>query len=175
MTMVVDSSQWTGKPEEGAQPPILWGEYADEATRDAALETLRRYAAPQRRGEAGVAANAGQVEPPDVDPRGAEARTLRQNAVGMAMAGTAMAAAGVVIATGGAALPAVAAAAVAGAATGAAGEAIGVAAAPDTQPAAAPPATARGPVIGLHIPDAERRELAERLLRETGARRTFTG
>jgi hypothetical protein len=177
MTIVVDSSQWTGQPEQ-KPGPIMWGEFPNEAARDAALEILREGGAsrPGEPAKLDVADNAGQVEPPDEKPAEASQRNLRQGAVGMAMAGTAMAAAGLVIASGGALLPAVAAAAAAGTASGAVGEAIGHAAAPNTderdREPVAPPAS-RGPVIGIHADDTETRTRAEALLREAGANRVF--
>ncbi len=111
---------------------------------------------------------------PDEHPAETGRRNVRQNLVGMAMAGSAMAAAGLVIATGGAALPAVAAAAAAGVASGAAGEAIGAAADPGTESGAPPvPPAANGPLIGLQAPDDEARTRAEAALRAAGARRIF--
>ncbi|MGG5811876.1 hypothetical protein [Falsiroseomonas sp. CW058] len=183
MAIVVDSSQWTGERDETPLAiPVVWGEFADEAARDNAMARLRAAgardpgleAAPAGVAPAGIAANEGQVGPPDENPEQADRRNLRQNAVGIAMAGSAMAAAGIVIATGGAALPAVAAAAAAGVASGAVGEAIGNAAAPATDSGRAmDPPVADGPVIGLQAPDAETRARVEQLLREAGARRVF--
>jgi hypothetical protein len=168
MTIVVDSSQWTGEPERGGVP-VVWGEFASPEARDTALARLRRLGV-RREGEAALdlPANAGQVEPPDENPEEADQRTLRQSYVGLAMAGSAMAAAGLVIASGGAALPAAAAAMAAGAASGTIGEAIGHAAAPEAEPAkAVPPIT--GPVIGLVADDARKQGRAAALLREAGA------
>jgi hypothetical protein len=182
MAIVVDSSQWTGQRDETPLAvPVVWGEFADEAARDAAMARLRAAGArdhgvedaPGDVAPAGIAANEGQVDQPDEHPEEASRRNLRQNAVGIAMAGSAMAAAGVVIATGGAALPAVAAAAVAGGAAGAVGEAIGNAAPVAEDPHQLPPPVARGPVIGLQAPDAATRERVEALLREAGAERVF--
>ncbi len=175
MTIVVDSSQWTGQP--GDKPgPIVWGEFPSEAARDAALEALRAGGA-SRPGELDrldIPDNAGQVAPPDEKPVEASHRNIRQAGVGLAMASTAMAAAGLVIASGGAVLPAVAAAAAAGTASGAVGEAIGHAAAPNTDESEGGAASAtHGPLIGIHADDAETRTRAEALLREAGASRIF--
>jgi len=168
MTIVVDSSQWTGEPETG-QAPVVWGEFASAEARDAALARLRDLGI-RRQGETAldVPVNAGQVAPPDENPQEADQRTLRQNYVGLAMAGTAMAAAGLVIASGGAALPAAAAAMAAGAASGTIGEAIGHAAAPDAAPAPRLPPVS-GPVLGLVADDKEKQGRAAALLREAGA------
>jgi hypothetical protein len=183
----VDSSQWTGQRDETPLAvPVVWGEFADEAARDAAAERLRQAGArdsgtiPAAQ-EGGVAppkraVNEGQVEPPDEHPKEANIRNQRQLEVGTAMAATSMAAAGLVIATGGAALPALAAAAAAGAATAAVGEPVADAIAtqsgqkPDEEQPV-PPARLDGPVLGLQAPDAETRARAESLLREAGARR----
>jgi hypothetical protein len=180
MTIVVDSSQWTGSSDDAPLAvPVVWGEFADDAAREAALARLRDAGARDHGTDPGTpappvaASNEGQVDQPDEHPQQTERRSLRQNAVGIAMAGSAMAAAGIVIATGGAALPAVAAAAVAGAGAGAVGEAVGNAAAPATDSGMVEPPVANGPVIGLHAPDSATRERAERLLREAGAVRVF--
>jgi hypothetical protein len=186
MAITVDSSQWTGERDDTPLAvPLVWGEFADDAAREAALVRLR--AAGARDQETGAvpsaatggvappveAANEGQVEPPDENPEQADRRNLRQNAVGIAMAGSAMAAAGIVIATGGAALPAVVAAAAAGLTAGAVGETVGNAVAPtESEPEDLPP-PADGPVIGLRAPDAATRARAESLLKEVGARRVF--
>jgi hypothetical protein len=185
MAITVDSSQWTGERDDTPLPvPVVWGEFENEAARDAALAQLRAGGARDSDGPVATsdvavtperAANENQVPLPDENPKGADARNLRQNVVGIAMASSAMAAAGIVIATGGAALPAVAAAAAAGGAAGLAGEAIGNAATPtssDRKPAVPAPVS-DGPVIGLQAPDDETRTRAERLLREAGARRVF--
>jgi hypothetical protein len=182
MAITVDSSQWTGSQDDTPLAvPVVWGEFENEAARNNAMAQLQAAGARQGGTPAGPAgttpeeaANQDQVSPPDEHPRQAEARNLRQNAVGMAMAGSAMAAAGIVIATGGAALPAVAAAAAAGAASGAVGEAIGAATAPtsDGNAPVEPPAL-DGPVIGLQAPDAETQARAEKLLRDAGARRVY--
>jgi hypothetical protein len=180
MAITVDSSQWTG--QRGDTPPavpVVWGEFADVAARDAAALRLREAGArdadapsagPQR------AANAGQVDPPDEHPREADIRNQRQLHVGTTMAATSMAAAGLVIATGGAALPAIAAAAAAGAVTAAVGEPIAdqLASQATEQPEKDRPAPAprpEGPVLGLHAPDDQTRAQAETLLREAGALR----
>jgi hypothetical protein len=183
MAITVDSSQWTGERDDTPLPvPVVWGEFENEAARDAAMAQLRASGA-QDHGMGAApshvavtpehASNENQVPAPDENPKGADSRNLRQNAVGIAMASTAMAAAGIVIATGGAALPAVAAAAAAGGVTGVAGEAIGNAMAPKHESEGVQPPLADGPVIGLQAPDAETRQRAEQLLREAGARRVF--
>ena len=195
MAITVDSSQWTGQRDDTPLAvPVIWGEFESEAARDDALVRLRAAGArmPSDRPDAaeagrsggfaapgGVtppvrAANAAQVPLPDAHPAETGRRTLRQGAVGIAMAGSAMAAAGLVIATGGAALPAVAAAAAAGTAAGAVGEGIATAADPGREARQdVPQPAADGPVIGLQAPDAETRQRAERLLQEVGARRVF--
>lgn len=180
MAIVVDSSQWTGSSDDTPLAvPVVWGEFADEAARDAAMARLRAAGARDHVAEPDApappvhAANEGQVDQPDEHPEQTERRSLRQNAVGIAMAGSAMAAAGIVIATGGAALPAVAAAAAAGAGAGAVGEAIGNAAAPNDDGGMVDAPAASGPVIGLQAPDSDTRARAERLLREAGAQRVF--
>jgi hypothetical protein len=184
MAITVDSSQWTGERDDAPLPvPIVWGEFENAAAQEAALARLRAHGAtdpgtaPAPGGVAVTparASNENQVPAPDVDPKGADARNLRQNAVGIATASTSMLAAGIVIATGGAALPAVAAAAAAGGATLAAGEVIGNAASPATETSARVEAPATdGPVIGLQAPDEATRSRAEQLLREAGARRVF--
>lgn len=185
MAITVDSSQWTGERDETPLAvPVVWGEFADDAAKDAALAQLRQAGA-RRHDEtpagpgisADRAANEGQVEAPDVDPKGADIRTQRQLHVGTVMAATSMAAAGLVIATGGTALPAVAAAVAAGAATAAVGEPVASAAAPQSGDpaggAAVEPPRADGPVIGLQAPDDATRERAEQALRDAGARRVF--
>jgi hypothetical protein len=187
MAITVDSSQWTGQRDETPLAvPVVWGEFADEAARDAAALRLREAGArdagstpaapaggvmPPRR-----AANEGQVDAPDEHPKEADIRNQRQLHVGTTMAATSMAAAGLVIATGGAVLPAVAAAAAAGAVTAAVGEPIADALTPQStqktdEERPAPPARLDGPVLGLQAPDAETRARAESLLREVGARR----
>lgn len=203
MAIVVDSSQWTGERDDTPLAvPIVWGEFESEAARDGAMARLREAGARHHGEEPGAdeagraggatipvapaasaggvvppvaAANEGQVDEPDEHPEQADRRNLRQNAVGIAMAGSAMAAAGIVIATGGAALPAVAAAAAAGVGAGAVGEAVGNAAASGSEGTApvTPPVAAEGPVIGLQAPDAETRRRAEQLLHEAGARRVL--
>ncbi len=186
MAIVVDSSQWTGERDDTPLAvPVVWGEFESGIARDNALSRLRAAGARDHEGPAPAtttmtppveASNEGQVGPADEHPEQADRRNLRQNAVGIAMAGSAMAAAGIVIATGGAALPAIAAAAATGAGVGAVGETIGNVTAGGTTDSGGgltPPATAEGPVIGLQAPDQESRERAERLLREAGARRIF--
>jgi hypothetical protein len=186
MAIVVDSSQWTGQRDDTPLAvPVVWGEFESGIARDNALSRLRSAGAQDHEGPAPSTAgmtppveatNQGQVPAPDEHPEQASRRNLRQNAVGIAMAGSAMAAAGLVIATGGAALPAVAAAAATGAGVGAVGETVGNAAATgstDSGGAIEPPATAQGPVIGLQAPNQEARERAEQLLREVGAKRVF--
>jgi len=167
MTIVVDSSQWTGEPERGGMP-VVWGEFASPEARDAALARLRELGL-RRQGaaELDVPVNAGQVEPPDENPQDADRRSLRQGYVGLAMAGSAMAAAGLVIASGGAALPAAAA-------SGTLGEAIGHATAPDAEPAGPVPPVG-GPALGLVADDAEKQGRAALLLREVGAVRIVMG
>lgn len=174
MTIVVDSSQWTGEPERGGMP-VVWGEFASPEARDAALARLRELGL-RRQGaaELDVPVNAGQVEPPDENPQDADRRSLRQGYVGLAMAGSAMAAAGLVIASGGAALPAAAAATAAAAASGTLGEAIGHATAPDAEPAGPVPPVG-GPALGLVADDAEKQGRAAALLREVGAVRIVMG
>jgi hypothetical protein len=183
MAITVDSSQWTGQPDETPLAvPVVWGEFENEAARDVGRARLIEAGAhdPATSGSAAAtapptpAANQDQVGMPDEHPAETGRRNVRQNVVGIAMAGSAMAAAGLIIATGGAALPAVAAAAAAGAVTGAAGEAIGTAVDPGTEAAAPPsPPAAEGPLIGLQAPDAESRLRAEAALRAAGARRVF--
>lgn len=188
MAITVDSSQWTGERDEAPLAvPIVWGEFADAAGRDAAAERLRAAGAhdPAHAADAAAggvteprpAANEGQVSPPDEHPKQADRRTQRQLHVGTAMAATSMAAAGLVISTGGAVLPAVAAAAAAGAVTAAVGKPLADAVTPQSaekpQAAHAPPPRAGGPVLGLQAPDADTRARAEQLLREVGARRVF--
>jgi hypothetical protein len=181
MAITVDSSQWTGQPDDTPLAvPVVWGEFENEAARDAGRARLIEAGAHDPATSAGPAAppvqaaNEDQVDMPDEHPAEAGRRNVRQNVVGIAMAGSAMAAAGLVIATGGAALPAAAAAAAAGVATGATGGAIGTAVDPGTEAAEPPsPPPADGPLIGLQAPDGETRAQAEAALREAGARRVF--
>lgn len=179
MAITVDSSQWTGQ-EDTTPPavPVVWGEFENEAARDAAIAQLRAGGA---RDEVG-STNAAQpeppavnetVDPPDENPEQADRRNQRQLGVGTAMAATSMAAAGIVIASGGALLPAVAAAAAAGAGTGAVGEVVANAVAPREAETHAPPPEAHGPVIGLRAPDETARRQAEEALHAVGARRVF--
>lgn len=186
MPITVDSSQWTGQPDD--QPlavPVVWGEFESEAARDAARARLQEAGAREQGLETapstmpgpGAADNAAQVDVPDENPKQADARNQRQLHVGTASAATSMAAAGIVIATGGAALPAVAAAAAAGLGTAAVGTAVGTSLSPGPDgprtggEAPMEPVGMDGPVIGLQAPDAATRERAERLLREAGAQR----
>jgi hypothetical protein len=164
MAITVDSSQWTGQPDDTPLAvPVVWGEFEDEAARDAGRDRLIEAGARDPATAAGEAAppapaaNQDQVDMPDEHPAETGRRNVRQNVVGIAMAGTA-----------------VAAAAAAGAATGAAGEAVGAAMDPGTEAAepASPPA-AEGPLLGLQAPDAETRARAESALRTAGARRVF--
>ena len=179
MAITVDSSQWTGEQDSPAPSvPVVWGEFADEAARDAAIARLRQSGAEEEAATTGAAtaekpASNRQVSPPDEHPEEADRRNQRQLGIGTAMAATSMAAAGLVIASGGALLPAVAAAAAAGAGTGAVGSAIATAAAPEVSEEAVAPPVASGPVIGLRLPDPGKREHAEALLRDVGARRVF--
>ncbi|MBU8539049.1 hypothetical protein [Falsiroseomonas tokyonensis] len=165
MAITVDSSQWTGESSEAKGPPVVWGEFADEATRDAAILRLREL------GQAdNTPATDGDrpLDQPDEDPEGADLRNRRQLGVGIGMAASAMGAAGLVIATGGALLPAVAAAAAAGAGAGVAGEAVAAAVTDEpTTPTRLPPSD--GPLIGLRAPDEATRKAAETALRELGA------
>ena len=179
MAITVDSSQWTG--EQGAEAPavaVVWGEFPDEAARDAAEAMLRQSGAENEVGASGAAtpeppASNRQVAPPDENSEDADRRNQRQLGIGTAMAATSMAAAGLVIASGGALLPAVAAAAAAGAGTGAIGSAVATAAAPEEAAAPVAPPVATGPVIGLRLPDPSKRADAEALLRRVGASRVF--
>jgi hypothetical protein len=182
MAIVVNSDQWTGETDNTPlAAPIVWGEFADRAALDRAVERIEAEGSFRRGDEVGPGArpgpadNAQQVAPPDEDPLGADARNRRQLGVGLATAATSMAAAGIVIATGGAALPAVAAAAAAGGATAAAGEAVGVATDPASSgnPADASRPVMSGPAVGLRADTAERRSKAEELLRACGAGRVW--
>lgn len=179
MAITVDSSQWTGQADDKPLAvPVVWGEFADEATRDAAIARLRDAGTRDEVGgteEAQPEAPAvnDHLDPPDEHPGESNRRNQRQLGVGTAMAATSMAAAGLVIASGGALLPAVAAAAAAGAGTGAVGEAVANAMTPAEPDAHAPPPDATGPVIGLRAPDDTARREAEAALRAAGARRVF--
>lgn len=179
MTITVDSSQWTGQSDAKAPAvPVVWGEFADEAARDAAIARLRSGGARDEHADSEAAtpeapADNDQVDPPDENPEEANRRNQRQLGVGTAMAATSMAAAGLVIASGGALLPAVAAAAAAGAGTGAVGEAVANAVTPGDDSEPVEPPRADGPVVGLRAPDAASRQRAEELLRNAGARRVF--
>jgi hypothetical protein len=180
MAITVDSSQWTGEADTTPLAiPVVWGEFANDNARDEALQRLQGAGA-QMEGAGDIvpptqAANEGQVPPPDVNPEGAEQRNLRQNFVGIGMAGTAMAAAGVVIASGGTLLPAVAAAAAAGAGTAAVGETLGNATTNQDGHVTEhrEQHRKRGPLIGLKAPDQVARDRAMRLLREVGANDVF--
>lgn len=179
MAITVDSSQWTGQSDETPLAvPIVWGEFASEAARDAAIARLREGGVEDEVGETGAAtpespATNNKLDAPDDHPQESNRRNQRQLGVGTAMAATSMAAAGLVIASGGALLPAVAAAAAAGVGTGAAGEALASAVTPATDEATVAPPTASGPVIGLRARDDEARRGAEAMLRELGASRVF--
>jgi len=166
MAIKVDSSQWTGESGGVKAMPVVWGEFADEASRDAAVAQLR--------GE-GVRHSAATTDPnppvdqPDEDPEGADLRNRRQLGVGVAMAASAMGAAGLVVASGGALLPAVIAAAAAGTGAGVAGEAVAsaVSETPEESTQRLPPSDA--PAIGLRAPDEATQHAAESTLRELGA------
>lgn len=165
MAIRVDSSQWTGEPNESSATPVVWGEFADEASRDTAAMRLR---------SAGARRNGDTTDPdrpldqPDENPEEADLRNRRQLGVGMAMTASAIGAAGLVVASGGALLPAILAAAAAGAGAGVAGEAV-AAAVSDTpwETTRTPPSNA--PLIGLRAPDETSRQAAEKALREVGA------
>jgi hypothetical protein len=180
MAITVDSSQWTGEADTSPLAiPVVWGEFANDNARDEAMRQLQGAGA-QVEGAADIvpptqATNEGQVPPPDVNPEGAEQRNLRQNFVGIGMAGTAMAAAGIVIASGGTLLPAVAAAAAAGAGTAAVGETLGNATTNQHGHVTEHREhhRQRGPLIGLRAPDQVTRDRAMRLLREMGANDVF--
>lgn len=179
MAITVDSSQWTGQSDETPPAvPVVWGEFENEAARDAAIARLRGAGAQDEVGGTEAAtpeapATNETVDPPDEHPEESNRRNQRQLGVGTAMAATSMAAAGIVIASGGALLPAVVAAAAAGAGTGAVGEAVASAVTPDTPDTTVAPPEASGPVIGLRAPDAAARESAEAALHAVGARRVF--
>ncbi|WP_439551514.1 hypothetical protein [Falsiroseomonas sp.] len=179
MAITVDSSQWTGQSDDKPPAvPVVWGEFADEAARDAAMAQLRAGGARDEVGATEAAtpeapAMNDQVDPPDEHPEQADRRNQRQLGVGTAMAATSMAAAGIVIASGGALLPAIAAAAAAGAGTGAVGEAVANAVAPAATETHEPPPDAAGPVIGLRAPDDTARRQAEEALQALGAQRIF--
>ncbi|WP_439598973.1 hypothetical protein [Falsiroseomonas sp.] len=165
MAITVDSSQWTGESDEAKAPPVVWGEFADEATRDAAIARLKSEGA-QR--SSPTTDRDAPLDQPDEDPEGADLRNRRQLGVGMGMAASAMGAAGLVIASGGALLPAVVAAAAAGAGAGVAGEAVSAAVTDEpSEPSRLPPSN--GPLIGLRAPDEAARQAAEAALRELGA------
>ena len=168
MAITVDSSQWTGESDAHAAP-VVWGEFADEATRDAAIDRLRSEGALR----AGTTTDTDRpLDQPDENPEEADLRNRRQLGVGVAMAASAMGAAGLVIATGGALLPAVAAAAAAGTGAGVAGEAVAAVVTSDpAQQMRLPPTD--GPLIGLRAPDEATRHAAETRLRELGALRVI--
>ncbi|NKE46428.1 hypothetical protein HB662_16720 [Roseomonas frigidaquae] len=169
MAIKVDSSQWTGESGDTRTTPVVWGEFADETTRDAAIARLRSEGT-QRNG--GTTDPDRPVDQPDEHPEEADLRNRRQLGVGVAMAASAMGAAGLVVASGGALLPAVAAAAAAGTGAGVAGEAV-AAAVSDTPEEATrlPPNDA--PLIGLRAPDEATQHAAETKLRELGAIRVI--
>ncbi|HYZ33122.1 MAG TPA: hypothetical protein VE684_12680, partial [Crenalkalicoccus sp.] len=96
MTIVVDSSQWTGEYDDRRLTgPIVWGAFPDRAALDQAAARVREEAwfgeaNPEvGEGDPGRADNE-QVITPDTDPVGADRRNLRQNLVGTAMASTSM-------------------------------------------------------------------------------------
>ncbi len=169
MAIKVDSSQWTGESGGAKATPVVWGEFADDAARDAAAARLQ--------GE-GTARNGHTTDPdrpldqPDEDPEGADLRNRRQLGVGVAMAASAMGAAGLVVASGGALLPAVVAAAAAGTGAGVAGEAVAAAVTEEPETALRlPPSDA--PLIGLRAPDEATQSAAQTRLRELGAIRVI--
>ncbi|MBU8544024.1 MULTISPECIES: hypothetical protein [Roseomonadaceae] len=166
MAITVNSSQWTGESSESAKGvPVVWGEFASDAARDAAIAHLKADGAKR---QTPTTDTDRPVSPPDENPEEADLRNRRQLGVGMSMAATAMGAAGLVIASGGALLPAVAAAAAAGAGAGLAGEAVAGAVTEDQQEGARlPPSDA--PLIGLRAPDEATRHAAEAALRDAGA------
>lgn len=178
MPIVVDSSQWTGEHDD-ARPatPIVWGEFADRDALDRAQERLRGEAwfrdTTQGGERAPGPADNDQVITPDEHPKQADARNLRQNAVGIGAASTAMLAAGVVIATGGAALPAVGAAAAAGGMTALGGEAVGKSLEPKESGRGPQTMGEAGPALGIRAATEEVRDRAEAFLREAGAQRTW--
>jgi hypothetical protein len=167
MAITVNSSQWTGESGDsgGKAAPVVWGEFASDAARDAAIAELRAEGA---RRQQPTTDTDRPVNPPDEDSEGADLRNRRQLGVGMSMAATAMGAAGLVIASGGALLPAVAAAAAAGAGAGIAGEAVAAAVTDDDAVETRLPPN-DGPLIGLRAPDEATRHAAEAALRELGA------
>ena len=180
MAIVADSSQWTGEYDHTSHAgPVVWGEFEDRATLDSAaaklqaeawFRELQARAAPQ--GER--PADNDQVITPDENPKGADARNLRQNFVGIGTASTSMLAAGIVIATGGAALPAVAAAAAAGAATLAVGETAGAAASPSDSGNRPEEVTkSAGPSLGIQAQTEAEKAEAQRFLESQGARRVW--
>lgn len=180
MAIVADSSQWTGEYDHTSHAgPVVWGEFADRSGLDSAVaklqaeewfRALQARAAPQ----AETPADNDQVITPDENPKGADARNLRQNFVGIGTASTSMLAAGIVIATGGAALPAVAAAAAAGAATMAVGETAGAAASP-TDSGRRPDEVVKtdGPTLGIQAQTEEEKAEAQCFLQSNGARRVW--
>lgn len=178
----VDSSAWTGvKADDDSQPamptgsPQVCGEFHSQEKFEAAMQRLEgstfQHADFSLRvpGREDVRLDSTKEEPLRED----EARNLRTLGVSTASVSAAFAAAGLVVATGGAALPAVAAAAAAGGATAAAGEAVGQAAAPGGKPPQAQAAETTGVILMVHAPTPERRELAERVLKEEGATRVW--
>jgi hypothetical protein len=174
MPITVDSSQWTGESDDAPKAgSIVWGEFADRAALDRAVERLpaEEWFRQAHGGRAGAPADNTQVDPPDTDPEGANRRNLRQNFVGIGTAATSMLAAGAVIATGGAALPAVAAAAAAGTATAAVGEAMGTALPVDR--GAAGSVQSAGPALGIRAETDDARSAAEGFLKASGARRVW--
>jgi hypothetical protein len=180
MAIVADSSQWTGEYDHTPQSgPVVWGEFEDRSALDSAAAKLQAeewFRALQSRcaPQAERPADNDQVITPDENPKGTDARNLRQNFVGTATASTSMLAAGIVIATGGAALPAVAAAAAAGAATLAVGETAGAAASPsDSGRRPDEVVKAEGPSLGIRAGTEEEKAEAQRFLQSQGARRVW--
>jgi hypothetical protein len=183
MTIVVESSQWTGEYDDAPLgSPIVWGEFPNRETLDSVAARLqsepwfRDTTARMEAGKHGLADN-DQLIMPDENPAGTDARNLRQNFVGLAAASTSMLAAGIVISTGGAALPAVAAAVAAGVATAAVGEAAGLSLNPTGtgQPTEGRKEADRadGPALGIHVDTDDACGMAEAFLQSAGARRVW--
>ncbi len=184
MTIEVDSTQWTGQPDDHPMAsPIVWGEFAERAALDRAAERLqqqdwfRQSQAGAQAGQPGQADNEGQVDVPDEHPNETAQRGLRQNVVGIGTYAASTLAAGVVIATGGAALPAVAAAAAAGTAVAGAGEMVGNAAddkGSNEQSASRVDAgRSEGPALGIKAASEDVQRRAESFLKEAGASRVW--
>lgn len=184
MTIEVDSTQWTGQPDDHPMAsPIVWGEFAERAALDRAAERLqqedwfRQSRAGATSGQGGTADNAGQVDVPDEHPNETGQRGLRQNLVGIGTYAASTLAAGVVIATGGAALPAVAAAAAAGAAAAGAGELVGTSAdnrgSGEQSAAKVEAPRSEGPALGIKAASQEVQRQAEGFLKQAGASRVW--